>query len=177
MVKFAIKKFVTRTFDGTDLDATTAVFHTLRSLGIKAIASATVTSSAKSLVFQDDAKKRNNFWLTSTKWRPLKTKKKWNQSIGYTLNILWIIRQFSTEKPRCRLRPTGRFHRLLGRMVLHPKLRCTIQAKCITEKGSRRNYEGPIKGRSRPDGSDADAQPWNRSIISIDPDFLILLQK
>jgi hypothetical protein len=65
-----------------------------------------------------------------------------------------------TEKSRCHLRPTSRFHRLLGRMVLHHQLRSQkrrLQAESVPEKGSRRNYEGPTKCRSRPDGTDADA--------------------
>ncbi len=60
LVKFALKKFVAKKFDGTDLDAMTAVFDTLRSLGMKAIVRYSYVQCEKadgSFIFQEDAKK------------------------------------------------------------------------------------------------------------------------
>jgi hypothetical protein len=55
LVKFDIKKFLTKKFDGTDLDAMTAVFDTLRSLGMKAIVRYSYVQKQDSSTF--DAKK------------------------------------------------------------------------------------------------------------------------
>lgn len=165
LVKFALKKFVAKKFDGTDLDAMTAVFDTLRSLGMKAIVRYSYVQCEKadgSFIFQEDAKKEQ---LLNHIKQVTPILKVTNQSINW-LYLIIVMNKLDhslplTEKSRCHLRPTSRFHRLLGRMVLHHQLRRQkrqLQAECVTEKGSRRNYEGPTKCRSQPDGSDADAR-------------------
>ena len=137
----------------------TAVFDTLRSLGMKAIVRYSYVQCQRpdgSFIFQEDAKKDQLLAHIGQVTPILKVKSRNKLANSY------LRKRYNspTEKHRRHLRPTSRLHRLLGRMVLHQKLRGTeqrLQAECDTEKGSRRNYEGLIKGRSRPDGSDADA--------------------
>lgn len=61
LVKFAIGKFVKKKFNVADTDAMTAVFDTLRSLGMKAIVRYSYVQCEKpggGFIFQEDAKKQ-----------------------------------------------------------------------------------------------------------------------